>query len=359
VISLLPHRLLSARGKETQGGSEPQVPHPVNEATPQARGEPAADPYPAERRSRGGLVFREISIPGLVLTLWRGLRLVVAVIVLAVLATALVLKQQAPLYTASMTVAPADADLRAASQLVSHLEEYASLATLARTPAKFEQVSELERYVQMFRSITLATRLQAEHHLLQTVFADDWDPDRQSWRPPSGVVAAVKGAVLEFFSYPAWTPPNEARLAEWLAQEVGVHRLRNSPSLLRIQLGHWSPDFARSVIEVVHQGADQILREEAFARIDAQIAQAESELNSDPTPTRRAALEEVLVGQYQAQALLRAEQPYAAQVVVPAMASAAPTSTNPILVLAIAAAAGAIIGVVLVFLRDALRRLIS
>jgi uncharacterized protein involved in exopolysaccharide biosynthesis len=68
-------------------------------------------------------------------------------------------------------------------------------------------------------------------------------------------------------------------------------------------------------------------------------------------------LEEVLVGQYQAQALLRAEQPYAAEVVVPPTASAAPTSANPILVLALAAAAGAIIGVVLVFLRDALRAL--
>ena len=92
-------------------------------------------------------------------------------------------------------------------------------------------------------------------------------------------------------------------------------------------------------------------------RIGAQIAQGESELNSAPTPTRRAALEEVLLGQYQAQALLRAEQPYAAEVVVPPTASAAPTSANPILVLALAAASGAIIGMVLVFLRDALRAL--
>jgi uncharacterized protein involved in exopolysaccharide biosynthesis len=250
----------------------------------------------AERSSRGGLAVREITIPGLVRALQRGLWLVLAVAGLALLATALVLKQQVPLYTATMTVAPAETDLSAASQLASQLEQFARLAMLAQTPAKFEQVSELERYVQMFRSTTLAARLRAEHHLLQTIFADDWDAERQSWRPPSGPVAAVKGAVLEFFGYPPWTPPNEVHLAEWLAEEVRVSQLRGS-SLLRIRLSHWSPEFARSVIEMVHQAADQILREEALARIGAQIAQGESELNSAPTPTRRAALEEVLVRQ--------------------------------------------------------------
>jgi uncharacterized protein involved in exopolysaccharide biosynthesis len=86
----------------------------------------------AERSSRGGLAVREITIPGFVRTLWRGLWLVVAVVVLAVLATALVLKQQVPLYTATMTVAPAEADLSAASQLASQVEQFASLAMLAR-----------------------------------------------------------------------------------------------------------------------------------------------------------------------------------------------------------------------------------
>jgi capsular polysaccharide biosynthesis protein len=330
----------------------------VNEATPQARGEPAADAYLAERPNRGEGAWREITIPGLVRTLWRGLWLVAAVILLAVLATGFVLKLEAPVYTATMIVAPAQADLSAASQLASQLEQFASLATLAQTPAKIEQVSELERYVQLFRSTTLASRLQAEHQLLQTIFVDQWDPQRQSWRTPSGVVAAVKEAVLGFFGYPAWTPPNETHLAEWLAHEVNVSRLGGS-SLLRIQLRHWRPHFASSVIEWMHQTADQMLREEALTRIDAQSAQAESELASATTPTRRTALEEVLVGQYQAQALLRAEQPYAAQIVVPAVASAGPTSANPLLILALAAVTGAIIGVFLVFLRDALRSVIS
>ena len=330
----------------------------MNEATSQSTREPAGGGYLPERSRRGriagGLTAREITIAGLLQTLWHGLWLLVAAIALAVLATALVLKREAPLYTATMVVAPAQADLSAASQLVGQLEQFANLAALAQTPAKLEQVSELERYVQLFRSTTLATRLQAEHHLLQIIYADVWDAEEQTWRPPSGVVASVKGAVLGFFGYPAWTTPNEAHLAGWLADKVEVNRLGGG-SLLQMRMSHWRPEFARLVIDSVHQTADQILREEALARISAQIAQAESELDGATTPTRREALEEVLVGQYQAQALLRAEQPYAAQVVVPAMASAEPTSASPILILALAAMVGAILGTFLVFLRDALR----
>jgi uncharacterized protein involved in exopolysaccharide biosynthesis len=324
----------------------------VNEATPQTTREPAVD-YRPERAQRAA-VAREVTISGMAQTLWGGLWLIVAAIVLAVLVTALALKLRSPDYTATMIVAPAQADLSAASQLASELEQFASLATLAQTPAKIERVSELERYIQLFGSTTLAARVETEHHLLQTVYADYWDPERQAWRPPTGIVAALEGAVLGFFGFPAWTEPDDAQLAEWLGNQVEVARLGGS-SLLRIQMSHPKPAFARSVIEMVHDTADRILREQSLARIGVQIAQVESELEKATTPTRKGALEEVLVEQYQAQALLRANQPYAAQVVVPAMASAFPSSPSPFLILALAAVVGAILGMFVVFLRDALR----
>ena len=330
----------------------------MNEAAPQARSEPAAGAYLAERPNRGGLAASEITLPGLARTLWRGLWLVVAVIVLAVLVTAIALKLRSPLYTATMVVAPAQTDLGAASQLASQLEQYANLAALAQTPAKLEMVSDLDRYVQLFGSTALAARLQAEHALLQTVFADDWDAARQSWRRPHGFLAASKAAVLGFFGFPAWIEPNLGRLAEWLASNIDINRVGGS-GLLRLRIQHAKPEFAASVLQMAHRAADDLLREEALGRVGKQIAQVESELTVATTPTRSQALEEVLVGQYQAQALLRADQPYAAQIVVPAEASAAPTSANPLLILALAAVTGAIIGVFLVFLRDALRSAIS
>jgi uncharacterized protein involved in exopolysaccharide biosynthesis len=331
----------------------------VNEATPPSRSEPVVGGYPADRPPRAavGPVAREITIPGLVRTLWRGLWLVLALIVVAVLVAALALKVRSPVYTATMIVAPAQTDLGAASQLASELEQYANLAALAQTPAKLEMVSDLERYVQLLGSTTLAARLQAEHRVLQSVFADMWDAERQSWRPPQGFLAASKAAVLGFFGFPGWTEPNAGQLAEWLDSQIAINRVAGS-ALLRLQLEHAKPALAASLLEVVHRAADDLLREEALGRVGGQIAQVESEL-ATATPTRRQALEQMLVGQYQAQALLRAGQPYAAQIVVPATASAAPTSANPLLILALAAVVGAILGIFLVFLRDALRSAIS
>jgi uncharacterized protein involved in exopolysaccharide biosynthesis len=60
-------------------------------------------------------LMREITIPGMVRTLRRGLWLFAAVVVVCILVTAIGLKLRRPLYTATMTVAPAHTDLSAAS----------------------------------------------------------------------------------------------------------------------------------------------------------------------------------------------------------------------------------------------------
>jgi uncharacterized protein involved in exopolysaccharide biosynthesis len=125
--------------------------------------------------------------------------------------------------------------------------------------------------------------------------------------------------------------------------------------MLRLQMEHPRPEFATSVVAMVHETADHLLREDALARIGAQIALVERELAAATSPTRREALEDMLSAQYQVQALLQVDQPYAAQVMVPATASATPTSANPLLILVLAAMVGTILGIFVIFLRDAWR----
>ncbi len=298
--------------------------------------------------------MREISIPGLVQTTRRGIWLLVAVIIVCVLVTAINLKLHQPQYAATMTVAPADTDFTAAGQLAGELEQFAGLATLGQSAGKIERASNLERYAQLFGSTALAERLEAQYQLLRVVFADDWDPERQAWRPPPGLGARLERAVLGFFGYPAWTEPNVVRLAQWLGEHVDVSRLGNS-SLFQIEITDRRRAFAVSLIDMAHHTADELLREGALHRVSGQIAQLESDLTKAPVPARKQALEAMLAEQYQAQVWLQVDQPYAAQIVVPAMASATPSSLNPLLVLAMAVVVGAILGLFAVFLRDALR----
>jgi capsular polysaccharide biosynthesis protein len=323
----------------------------VNEASPErAASSPGA--HGARLSLRGAAA--EITIRGLLETLVRGWWLLLAAIVLAVLVTTVALKLESPLYTATMIVAPAPTDLTAASQLASELEEFASLATLAQSPVKLERVSNLERYVLLFGSTALAARLQAEHGLLQMAFDSDWDAENQVWRQPQGLRAAIERAVLGFFGFPSWTEPDIPALADWLDGRVGVNRLGGG-AMLRLRMEHVRPEFAAAVVAMVHETADAMLREDALARVDAQIALAERELAAATAPTRRQALEDMLRAHYQVQAVLQVDQPYAAQVMVPVTASATPTSPNPLLILALAAMVGAILGIFAIFLRDAWR----
>ncbi len=323
----------------------------MNEAISERAAEPSA-----ARGPRFGLrsAAAEITIRSLLETLARGWWLLLAAIVLALLVTAVALKLQSPLYSATMIVAPAPTDLTAASQLASELEQFASLATLAQSPAKIERVSDLERYLQLFGSTALAARLQAEQQLLQTVFENDWDAEQQAWRRPQDLRAVIERAVLGFFGFPSWTEPDIAALAEWLDGRVQVTRIGGS-AMLRLRMQHPRPEFAAQIVALVHETADQLLRENALARIGGQIALVERELAAEPSPTRRAALDDLLRQQYQVQALLQVDQPYAAQVLVPVTASATPTSANPLLVLVLAAMVGAILGIFVIFLRDAWR----
>jgi hypothetical protein len=253
-----------------------------------------------------------------------------------------------------MTVAPAQSDLSAASELASELEQFANLATLAQSAAKIERVSDLERYAQLFGSTALAARLEAEHHLLQLVFADQWDPQNRTWHPPSGWIAGIERAVLRFFGYPGWTKPDVAELAEWLGDRVDVERMSSS-SLYHIEISHPSRAFAVSLLGMANDAANALLRAAALDRISGQIGQVEKELGAATDPGRKQALEALLTEEYQTQALLQTDQPYAAQVVVPASAGATPSSLNPLFALGLAVVVGVILGLFVVFLRDALR----
>jgi hypothetical protein len=298
--------------------------------------------------------LREITLEWLLRILLRGRWLVLLVAAIAVAITAVFLKIWPPLYSATMTVAPTQIDLGAASQIATNLERYAELAVLAQVPARDERMSTMDRYVESFGSIELAGRLQASLGLLQTIYVEDWDAERAAWQPPSGPVAWLESKILGFFGYPAWVEPDLVDLAHYLRRRVQIGRVPGSGAW-GLRFEHPDPAFAVAVLDATHRNADAMVREATLAQIEGQIAHLRAELAEVADRTRRRALESLLTDQYQAQGLIAADQPFAVEVLVPATAGSTPSSANPIMVLASAAVVGAALGVVLVFLRAVLR----
>jgi hypothetical protein len=305
-------------------------------------------PPPSAPASAG----REITLRGLVTTLAHGWWLLVLVTLLCLVAAAVALKMRTPIYTATLVVAPPERDLSAASRVVAHLDQYATFATLAQTPVGLEQISPLERFVALLGSAASATRLEEEHGLLRRVFRDEWDETSETWRPP--LIESLQRGVREFFGFPGWSPPDPPRLAEWLQRRIRVAR-PGGTALRRLELAHAEPEFAVELLTLLHASTDQMLREQALARVRRQVAHLEAELSGAERVERRDALDALLADQYRVEALLETDLPFAAEVVSPAAARGEPVSTAPALVLGLAAFVGLVLGLFVVFLRDVLR----
>ena len=314
-------------------------------------------PQPAARSGPRGRwpLPDEISVAGMLGTLLRGWWLLLLVTLIAMLAAAAYLRSRAPLYTATMIVAPASRDLGAVNRLVEDLDQYLNLAALAETPVKLERVSDMERYLEMFGSLALAERLEAEHGLLRQVFWSDWDEASQSWKAPDGALENAYHALLQAFGFPGWTEPDLRSLADYLGSNIKIRKMTEN-AMRRLRLSNAKPELARSVLELAHTTNDRLLREAAQTWVGRQIAQLEAELAGPVTSAaRREALAAILTEHYRTQALLLADLPYAAEVFDPATVPPTPTSANPVVVLALAGVVGLILGIFVVFLRAAFR----
>lgn len=303
---------------------------------------------PAAYRSDG-----DLTLPGLIRALVRGLWLIAALALVALVVGIVILKSSKPQYTASMVVAPAGIDLGAASRLATNLEQYANLASLAQTPVKLEQVAPIERYVELLTSVRLARRLAEDQGMLKRVFADAWDADAGSWKPPSGPTKLLTWDLSEFFGFPGWQPPDARALARVLEKTIKVERI-DEGALRDVMIDDPDPELAAELLATAHETANMLLHAETLANIGRQIEQIETALASTDDPREREALETILAEQHEARARIAATSAVGAEYVSAPEPSARPTSPHPLLILSLFVAGGMALGVFAVVLRELL-----
>lgn len=295
----------------------------------------------------------DLTLPGLLRALGRGLWLIAACALLALLIGVAILKATEPKYTATMVVAPAGIDLGAASRLATSLEQYANLASLAQTPVKLEQVAPIERYVELLTSVRLARRLAEDRGMLQRVFAPGWDDEAGSWTPPSGLAKLIAWDLPAFFGYPGWSPPDARTLAGALDDAIEVERIE-AGALREVTLDDPDPRLASELLAMAHETANGLLHAETMSSIERQIERIETALQGTDDPREREALETVLAEQHEARARMAATSAVGAEFVSAPEPSARPTSPHPLLILALFVAGGVALGVFAVVLRELL-----
>ena len=307
---------------------------------------------------------RALPVPPFLRFLASGWRLVPALAVAAALMAALALRALPPEHTASMVVGPI---ARTGAAAMGARAPLAMRADLPSSVLEFgngdETLSDFARFIELLTSPTVAARLMAEPDVLPRLFPERWDAASGRWHTPGGLGGWLRGLVLGLAGRKDWSVPDADIVARHLRRAIIVQSLGTNP-MRRISVRDSDRAFAVKLLQRLTAVADGRLREEAIRRANAEIDYIRARLAVTQSADSRKALAELLGDQERVTTMIGVDLPYAADPIEPPTASDQPDWPNPLLILPLAAVAGAGLGLFLIFalrawnepVRRALRR---
>ncbi|WP_372396760.1 hypothetical protein ABMY26_21905 [Azospirillum sp. HJ39] len=259
-----------------------------------------------------------------------------------------------PAYTATMVIGPtARVGSAAMGARVPALSGRES-AAVAEPGAGDESLSDYARYLELFGTGPVADRLAREPALLRALFPERWDGEAGRWRPPPGLLPAVKRMLLALVGREDWVEPDGERVARALRDRLVIDMLRSGP-MRRITLRHADRATALDLIGWIASATDAHLRMEAARRSAAQIAHIKARLAAITVAEHRQALSDLLLDQERVAMMIGVDLPFAADMVQPPSAPALPDWPNPAVVVPLAGMAGLVAAGFALSARHALR----
>lgn len=145
----------------------------------------------------------------------------------------------------------------------------------------------------------------------------------------------------------AWTPE---KLSEYIARRVRLNAVGETP-LRSLNYLHPDKEFAAAFLQRLHNVTDGLIRHTVRRNVNDRITYLEDAMMKTGNPEHRRAMTDLLMEQERQRMLVSIDQPYAAAIVVPAMASAKMLWPDPALVYAGMMAVGALFGFIIFSMR--------
>jgi uncharacterized protein involved in exopolysaccharide biosynthesis len=217
-----------------------------------------------------------------------------------------------------------------------------SLAQLAGVGADSAPASAFRLYLEGLKSREVAEQLARDRVLMRTIFAGEW---RGGWRqPPPG----TKTQLLNMLGLRThtWTPPDAARLQEFVVGNVDVVQSVKSP-LVVLAMNTTNPKFGMRFLTNLDKATDAYLREKQQERSRSNIAYLSDKLRGVTFVEQRAALFAALSDEERQAMLANSRAPFAAEAFGIATASLGPTKPRQLPLLVGGLIGGLLLGVVL------------
>lgn len=275
----------------------------------------------------------------------------ILLVTLAALALAILyLRTTDYLYEAQLRVAAAPG----AASRTPRLGSLSGLAALANVGMEAE-ATPFRLYLEDLTSQMTATELARDPALMQRLFATEWTGT--GWAPRASLADQATAFVLRLSGSPveAASPPDAARLQQWLQGHLQVREDQRSP-VVTLVLQHPDPRFARQLLERLHDVADARARARATARARANIAHLDQRLAQTAPLDVRQAMFATRAAEEQRLMLASNPSPFATQRFGNAVVGKQPVSPQQGRVLVLALVLGLVLGSIAALLRGPVTR---
>lgn len=282
------------------------------------------------------IIDESINLSDLILRLWRGKWLILAVTLLGTIAGVMVARGRPVQYTATLQVTPAVNSPRSGGG--SALGGFASLAGITGSST----ATSFDLYATSLTSRAVANELARDPRIMHTIFANEWDAAKSVWHPVSDRLAGLRSVLG--LPRVEWRAPDGARLQDYVERAIKVGRATGTSPITTVSFTDPDPAFAAALLNRLNDAADRKVRQEDLARARSYIGYLQIKLALVTQAEQRTAIVGILSDQERSAMTASNGLSYAAQVIEPAPVPRVPSSTSPFVIMAGSAVGGMLVG---------------
>lgn len=220
-----------------------------------------------------------------------------------------------PMSVAKMIVAPlaSEGDIRQGRSGISGTA-FGILPQFGLVPVS--KITNFDRMVHAFSTISFAERLQEKHDLIQRVFVVSWAEAQQNITPPVLGTFEWGRKIDLFLNMPSWSPLTMEDLASYLSGRFVVADVPNT-NFKEVSFTHEDPNAALWFLRTLYSEATEYIREQDQSELVQHRDYLERRLATTQIIELRQALVGLLASQARKEMTLQKGSPFVARTIEP------------------------------------------
>jgi LPS O-antigen subunit length determinant protein (WzzB/FepE family) len=269
-------------------------------------------------------------------------------VLLAALAYLMVMPPQ---YTAQLILAPSEAANAGSSVGLGNLLGSNSLSLGASILNGASSGNRrFDDFLELLKSERVATRMEAQNHVMREVFHKRWDSEAGDWKPPSPIIGPIKQWFLEILHRERVNYPTVHDFYIYLNDNVTIARVKDT-ELRQLSYQDEDPADAKRFLLQLFHAADDIAKADQVAVSRSYLSYLQTQLEKTTLVEQRTAISNLISEQLKLLMFAQADVPFVAKIYFGPTAPDSPDVPSLPLTAIVAVVMGFVLSLVAVLLR--------